>query len=80
MSISLFGVDDLETDSRAFLFRNFPAGNLHRGVSVFPLDLDRQYPSLIKMDDFLLGEDELGDQVLCHPILRLASEAVVRIL
>jgi hypothetical protein len=37
-----FGLDGLETDSRASLFRNFATGYLQGGVSVFPLDPDRQ--------------------------------------
>jgi len=77
-SAALFGINCFEPDSCASLFRNFPTGYLQRGVSLFPLDLDRQYTSLVKMDDLLLGEYELGDQVFCHPIFPLAVDAVVR--
>jgi hypothetical protein len=79
-SAGLFGINCLETDSRASLFRNFPTGYLERGVSVFSLDLDRQYISPVKMDDLFLGKDELGNQVLRHPIFPSAVDAVIRIL
>ena len=79
-SAGLFGINFLEKDSGASLLRNLRAGYLHRGVSVFSLDLDRQYTSLVKMHDLLLGEDELGNQVLCHPIFPSAVDAVIRIL
>jgi hypothetical protein len=39
----------------------------------------RQYTSLLDMQDLLLGEYELGNQVFSHPILPLATGAIVRI-
>ena len=80
VSAGLFSLNSLETDSRAFAFRSFPVRYLYQGVSFFPLDLDGQYTSLVKMGDLLPGEGELGNQVLSHPISPLKNDAVVRIL